>query len=134
MDKETILAIVGLLTAVAGLIRWLISVYWAQAEKIEDLRHKNERSTIISMKDAIEDLKREINMHKSSMRTMQDKLDYIHKRLDKTADDTQVMIKSVNDMLDVMMHKIGVMESQVVQLAKGMVMIKNKATGGGSGG
>lgn len=78
-------------------------------------------------------------MHKNSMRVMQDKLDYIHKRLDKTADDTNTMIKSVNDMMDTMIQKIGVMETQVIQLAKGMVMIKNKASGtstpsGASGG
>jgi len=127
MDKETGLAILGLLTAVAGFVRWLISVYWSQAEKIEDLRHKNERSTLLNMKESIEDLKREISMHKNTMKVMQDKLDYIHKRLDKTADNTTAMITSVNDMMDVMMQKIGVMESQVIHLAKGMVMIKNKA-------
>ena len=86
------------------------------------------------MKESIDDLKREIVMHKQSMKTMQDKLDYIHKRLDKTADETNAMIQSVNGMIDTMMQKIGVMESQVVQLAKGMLMLKNKTAAGGSGG
>jgi hypothetical protein len=132
MDKETLLSILGLLTAIAGAIRWLIHVYWKQAETIEDLRHIHEKRTILVMKEAIDDLKKEINMHKISMKTMQDKMEYIHQRLDKSADETQVMIKSVNDMMDLMMQKIRVMESQVVQLAKGMVMIKNK--GGTTGG
>jgi len=133
MDKETGLAILGLMTALAGLARWLMAVYYKQAETIEDLRNKNERRNILVMKESIDDLKKEIAIHKTAMRTMQDKLEYIHKRLDKTADETQQMIKSVNDMIDVMMQKIGVMESQVVQLAKGMVMIKNKSAGSSSG-
>jgi predicted nucleic acid-binding Zn-ribbon protein len=134
MDKEIVIAIIGFITATAGAIRWLISVYWSQASTIEDLRNKNERRNIYDMKESIEDLKKEISMHKNNMRTMQDKLDYIHKRLDKTADDTSGMIKTVNDMMDVMIQKIGVMESQVIQLAKGMVMIKNKTNTSSGGG
>lgn len=58
MDKEIIIAIIGFITAVAGAVRWLISVYWSQASTIEDLRNKNERRNIYDMKESIEDLKK----------------------------------------------------------------------------
>lgn len=131
MDKEIILSVIGLVTAIAALVRWLISVYWSQASTIEDLRHQHEKRHLITLKETITDLKKDINMHKQAMVAMQEKVEYIYRRLDKSAGDADVVLKGLSTSIDDLLNKINLMETQVISLAKGMVMIKSKVDGSG---
>lgn len=126
MDKEVALAFIAFLTGLAGIVRWLISVNWDKAKESEDQRHRNEKRTILTLKDSIDDMKKSIETHKKAMASMQEKIEYIHKRLDKSTDELDLVLTTLKKSLDDITSKIRGMESQIITLAKGMVMIKNK--------
>ena len=130
MDKEVALAFIAFLGACAATIRWLLSVHWDKAKETEDHGHRNEKRTILNLKDNIDDMKKSLEAHKKVMVTMQEKIEYIHRRLDKSTDELDLVLKTLNKSLEDITSKIKGMESQIITLAKGMVMIKNKVENG----
>jgi len=129
MDKELWIAILTFGTAAVGAVRWLIHVYWKQAETIEDLRSRNERITISKLRDAIDDIKKEIATHNRKMTEINQAILKAQQRIEKNTTDTEALIKSVADYIETTAAKFKLMESQIVKLANDLIMVKGGVSG-----
>jgi uncharacterized coiled-coil protein SlyX len=131
VTTELWIALLTFLSGAAGVVRWLISVYWSQAKTIEDLRATNEKTVIKKIEDAVTSLRFDLDKHRTELLRVTTKLQDISIRVDKTSSDGEALIKSLSDYIDVTVQRIEKMESRMIELSKNLVMIKG---GGKSGG
>lgn len=124
MDKDVLIALIGFLTATIGGVRWLIHVYIKQENKIEDLRSKNEKASIAIMKDMIQDLKRELSFHSKNLKDVETRMNLYMKKSDEANQDQRVILESMKMFIDTTMKRMQVVESRIVDLANGLLIIK----------
>jgi len=128
---EVIVAGLGLLTAMFGAARWLIHVYWKQAETIENLRRKHDREQLRSIDDKIKDMAQDIFAHTTTMNKLEARLVHLTKRVEDSAVCSEKAFFDFASFMAASEKRTEKLESQIVQLAKGMMLIK-KSNGGKS--
>jgi chromosome segregation ATPase len=129
LSTELIVSILGFLAASAGVAQWLIKVYWSQAEKIEDLRSKNEKRTIFSLESTVDDLKKEIRSHKAELSKLNGSLLDVQARIQKNTDDGQALMKALYDYVDTTAAKFEKLEGVMIALSKDLILVKGRKNG-----
>jgi len=117
------------MTAAIGAVRWLIHVYLKQAGKIEELRSKNEKANITILKDSIGDLKKELDLHRRNLKSVEDKMTVYMKKIDSNHQDQAAVIESMQLFIESTIKRIKDLESKIIDLTNGLFMIKGKNGG-----
>lgn len=134
MDKEVWIAVLTFGTASVGAIRWLIHVYWSQAEKIEDLRKIHERKNLQSMQSAIDELKKDLREQRRAMQELSDRMIKAQAAIERATQESQSASTLLSQYIDTAAKKIQALESEIIKLAKGLVMIRGGSSGGSASG
>ena len=114
-----IAAVAGILGTLAGLIRWLLQAYFAKAEELEALKKSNQVL-------AIQDLRDTVDSHKAEIRRHSGKLDDTDKVLHRSSMQLQKISESLEEKHDEYHSRFQRIESEIIQLKKGLVMVRTK--------
>jgi predicted nucleic acid-binding Zn-ribbon protein len=124
LSTELWIALLTFGTAAVGAIRWLIYVYWKQAEKIEDLRSQNEKRVIIELKTALEELRKEMRQLQAEIKIVANKLLQTQGALEKSSESTRNLAGLVNTYIDTSNKRFDQFQSKIIELGQGLVMVK----------
>ena len=124
MDKETAIALFAFLSAAGGGVRWLLHVYIKQNEKLEDIRHRNERSTISMIKDSVSELQKDLDVYRHNLKHVEDLLKIYVKRADTNIEDNAKAIHQMQVFIDSTIKRMRDLESRIIELANGLMMFK----------
>jgi predicted nucleic acid-binding Zn-ribbon protein len=133
MGADLWIALIGLLTALVGAVRWLIYVYWKQASTIEDLRSKNEKLAIERLNTSVDGMKESLLVHRTEMQKLRNDIEVLQTQLRTQKKDGEAIMESLSTYIETTKARIAQVETQVVQLGKALIMIKG-GKGGGEGG
>lgn len=129
MNTEVWVAIFGFLTAAVGGIRWLLSVYYRQSQKIEDLRSTNESLAIQQLNLAVDGLKDSIRMYRADMLRAQEQMVKMQAGIVRNTTDGEAIMKTLAEYIETTMQRMNKMESQIIELSKRLILIKGGANG-----
>lgn len=129
MTAEVWVAIFGFLTAAVGGVRWLLSVYYRQNQKIEDLRSSNEHLAIQQLNLAVENMKDQIRGHRADMMRAQEQMTKMQARIASVTTDGEAIMKTLGEYIEATMARMNKMESQIIELSRRFILIKGGTNG-----
>jgi predicted nucleic acid-binding Zn-ribbon protein len=127
MSTELWVAILTFGTAVVGAIRWLIHVYWRQAEQIEDLRSQNEKRNLNSLKEAIDELKKELREQRRSMADISERILKAQGSIERAAKDNKDLSVLVSQYIEKSVKRFEKIETDLIDIGKGLVLVKGSS-------
>lgn len=126
MDKETAIALFAFLSAAGGGVRWLIHVYIKQTEKIEDLRHRNEKTTIVLIKESIAGLQKDLDLYRHNLKHVEETLKIYLRRADVSSEEHQKSMAQMKVFIDSTIKRMRDLETHIMELTHGLILIKGK--------
>lgn len=64
MDKETLVTLLGIFGTLAGIIRWLLAVYFKKEAELEEVKKKLTDEVLNDLKETVENHKQELKVIK----------------------------------------------------------------------
>lgn len=129
MTIELWIALLTFLTSAAGAARWLIHVYWKQAQTIEDLRNTHQKQSILRIEGTISDHKRAIEAHNIQLGSVKEQMLKIQGQMATFNQKSDQAIKMLNDTIETTAAKFKKYESELITLSNNLIMVKSR-TGG----
>lgn len=120
--NEALLSIVGVIGALAGIIRWLLQVYFKQAQELESLKKK-------FTDEAIDELKVTVENHKKELFVIKDRLDSAAAGYKSNQTGFKEVTDSLRNFVESNDRELERMRTQIIQLSKDIIMLKDVKSG-----
>ncbi len=117
MDKEAIGVLIGILTVMAGFVRWLLSFYFKKEAEIEKLKKKLTDEVLSDLKSTVED-------HKKELRLIKEKLDTVSIGYKSNQEGFKAITDSLRNYIDVQEGEIAKIKHDIKYLTDDVISLK----------
>lgn len=119
MDKEVILAIIGIATSLIVVLKFVLNQYFKLANAHEEKKHSFALTEIEKLKITLDEFAEKLTKYESAQKIQIDKINNLHNMING-------YVEMMKRFFDIQNEKMKNLESTVVSLGKDVSMIKSR--------